>query len=498
MNDPGGGQFGKLYHDGLIPARLTAYQSGRYSWAEQYQDQSGYLQDHPQGRGGTAYSGPLGSPAVEINGNVVAVPAYAWLRQRGPVEGVVSYDFQAGAGGVSGGVSLASGDTNNFYSFNVFNNYFTWVYTTVVGSGRVSIPDLTFPSPKLRAVFYSGTLIQGITGGVSGRLAVIWNAGDGASPAEGPFSLGHLNPAAANGDRILCPAKGDYTLWPGDGAIIQFDGTPIAGAASGVWRFDHPTIGAGATVGGGGVSGLATYALRHLKVGSGLTYLRDETAGGEGAGIVMLTSGSAGSDRLVAVTSGDTTPGHLISKLISPDNSVLFTVTNGGGNEVYNAQVNFSGGPLSGFSPGSGGSAIANGEVILSGGYVCTTSFADTGLHITLPSAGQYLVQAEVTGSISVSGTGGAYVSCRLSDRTAGAAYTDTVRVVCEAETTSAIGRGTAPCGRIISVGSGITVSLDATYTATGAVASGQAVIHGGVSPTTTGTTLIRYLRLGN
>lgn len=197
-------------------------------------------------------------------------------------------------GAVASGPSLASGDTNNWYSFNNFYNltqfynanFFnltTYNYAWVILSGSYSGYPLS-GYPKLRVDARSGTQIHGFLSGSSGQILYLWNAG------TMPFTLMDKSQSAPSGTRIWVPLSGsDYTLWPDDGCILQYDGfSGIDGR--GRWRFDVPTIGGGNTVGGGGVQGIRTYALRDLRAGSGITYVN----GGMGQGVLMVARAESG------------------------------------------------------------------------------------------------------------------------------------------------------------------------------------------------------------
>ncbi len=106
--------------------------------------------------------------------------------------------------------------------------------------------------------------INNFTGGVKGQLLVVWNTG------SFPLILTSLG-------NILTPLGQAYTLWPNDGVTLEFDGS--------VWRFDNPSIGAGTNV-----STATTYAIRHLKFGTGLTYVDNS----DGSALITATGGAGG------------------------------------------------------------------------------------------------------------------------------------------------------------------------------------------------------------
>lgn len=158
-----------------------------------------------------------------------------------------------------------------------FNSYFNWTYATVNLGGTYNDYTLSDIS-KLRIVANTTTTINGITNGTSGRMLVVWNVGPNR------VILKNQNAAAA-ANTVITPIQNDYTIWPNDGVILEYDGT------SGMWRFDHPTFAGGDTA-----SGARTYGLRHLKFGTGLNYT-DVT---DGTAVVTLGSGAIGSGYIVS------------------------------------------------------------------------------------------------------------------------------------------------------------------------------------------------------
>jgi len=148
-----------------------------------------------------------------------------------------------------------------------------------------STPDGTIPLPagyaKVRFAPQSTLNVTGFSGAVNGQILILWNAGAGTKVV-----LAHNvgTPASAG---ILTPLGYDYTLWPNDGLIIEYDGL------SQRWRFDCPTFAAGFSSGGQA----ATYASRWLKPGTG----------------ILITDQGDGSDVISATPAGGTAAGNDIS-----------------------------------------------------------------------------------------------------------------------------------------------------------------------------------------
>ncbi len=94
-------------------------------------------------------------------------------------------------------------------------------------------------------------------------------------------------------------------------------------------------------------AGTALYMTNLLTfAGDATVSLGTVTSGGINEAVITVTaSGAAGTDRLVTVTSGDTTPGPLVDKLVSLSGSVTFKVVNSGGNEKYDLEARQTSGP---------------------------------------------------------------------------------------------------------------------------------------------------------
>lgn len=179
--------------------------------------------------------------------------------------------------------------------------------------------------------------------------------------------------------------------------------------------------------------------------------------------------------------SDDSTPGYLIDKIVAGTNVTITEI----GTTNKQLQIASTG--------GGGGTTGTNGETVLPSSYTVTATFGATGLSVNLPSAGTYLVQAEVSGSITNNGTpAGGYVQARLWNVTAGAMVADTLRVVCECPAVGTTGTGSTVCGRIITVSGATTIRLEAQYISTGTVLGASILL----STSSFGTTLMRYIKL--
>lgn len=99
-------------------------------------------------------------------------------------------------------------------------------------------------------------------------------------------------------------------------------------------------------------------------------------------------------------------------------------------------------------------------------------TYAGTGLTVTLPSAGTYLVLGNIRSTVAVSAGAGANISFRLRDTTAGSDVSTSTRIGAYASTTGAAYITTTPIAELIAVASSHVIELYAasntgtTYTA--------------------------------
>lgn len=162
---------------------------------------------------------------------------------------------------------------NNTFQFSgpgplIFNTIIAIGYTTITNPTTNTIINYG-NSSKLRIVTSADIDIQGFTAGIPGEQLYLWNVG------PGKVRLLHANATALAANASINTPLGQtipnshYTLWPGDGVIIEYDGVSL------FWRFDPPTIAAGDAT-----STPITYAIRFLHFGAGLTYA--DLGNGEG------------------------------------------------------------------------------------------------------------------------------------------------------------------------------------------------------------------------
>lgn len=104
--------------------------------------------------------------------------------------------------------------------------------------------------------------------------------------------------------------------------------------------------------------------------------------------------------------------------------------------------------------------AATNGSATLGSSYtVSGTSYADTGLSVTLPAAGTYLVIGEVAGYLYMT-SGAGSLTCRLYDTTNAAAISESDRRIIQ--TVGDQNQGTIPILVVVTVAGSTTIRLEA------------------------------------
>lgn len=197
-------------------------------------------------------------------------------------------NFYSGITLYGGTINLLSGATipATVNSGNINNTnlaVFTWpirVFPTVITSISGGILQAS-GYPKVFLDPSSGNNLTGVERGFDGQILFVQYPGE----MSGSLNFQHN---AAGLDSVWNPLLDTYTLWPGDGGILEYDGT------SGVWRWDHPTFGAGGTSTSGNRSLPDEYSCRQILFGSGLTTV---SSGGEV--LVYVNSGIGGSTSAV-------------------------------------------------------------------------------------------------------------------------------------------------------------------------------------------------------
>jgi hypothetical protein len=230
-----------------------------------------------------------------------------------------------------------------------------------------------------------------IADGGSGQAVLLFNNST-------TWDIEFVHDAVAAPERIYCPESVTYVLRPLCGVWAWHDPTAQAWRLAG--QDDRVKVTAG--------DAAAEYLSDKLTSNDGSI---DMTVVDTGAGVEVLdlsVNFPPDTDELAAVTAFDTTPGYLSDKVVSTDGSVTLTVLNPGADEQLDLSV-------------TGGVTAASGRAQLGGAYTCTTSFADTGVSVTLPSAGTYLVTATVQAIVSDPSANGSHVEVKLRNTTAGA-----------------------------------------------------------------------------
>ncbi len=177
-------------------------------------------------------------------------------------------------------------------------------------------------SSKLRVnASSSSSKITGFAAGRSGQLLVVWNVGSHG------LVLADQNGGSMAANQILCPLAADYTLWPKDGVILEYDGI------SNRWRFDVPTVGAGDG------TALKTYAIRQLKFRTNLTY----TDNNDGSAFIDAAGGGFGAGESGAVPlASDYTLTSSMSNVTSGAGDVAVTLPTASGIYILQAMVTAS------------------------------------------------------------------------------------------------------------------------------------------------------------
>lgn len=146
---------------------------------------------------------------------------------------------------------LVSGASSGNATIN-FNGFFSLrpTFVSVFGGGVYTLTD---SDVKLGFSLTGDVTVNGFAGGVHGRILYLWNVGTGKVV---------LANEAAGANSIFTPLQKDYTLWPRDGCIIEYDAT-LPG-----WRFDVPTVAASSGI--VTAANIEVYAARHFRFMSGV------------------------------------------------------------------------------------------------------------------------------------------------------------------------------------------------------------------------------------
>jgi hypothetical protein len=114
------------------------------------------------------------------------------------------------------------------------------------------------------------------------------------------------------------------------------------------------------------------------------------------------------------------------------------------------------------------------GSATLPTTYNVTSSFANTGLSVSLPSGGKYLVWGQIRCQLQVSVSTG-NITIRLYDSTAGSAITDSERISSYSTGSMVVG-DSVPISEIITVSGASTIALQAMIPAGPTYLSAQVV----------------------
>lgn len=137
---------------------------------------------------------------------------------------------------------------------------------------------------------------------------------------------------------------------------------------------------------------------------------------------------------------------------------------------------------------------LTNGTSVLAADYNITAAsgtFVDTGLSVTLPSSGTYLIIANVRYRMMMSSGTFASIDIKLYNSTLGADVTDSIRR-CIYTTTTAQLQNTIPAHVIATVTASNTIKLYAARTFDGTLTSSDIA-----SGATTGRTTLSYIKIG-
>lgn len=112
---------------------------------------------------------------------------------------------------------------------------------------------------------------------------------------------------------------------------------------------------------------------------------------------------------------------------------------------------------------GGSGPAGPAGPAVLGAAFPLTSTgtYQDTGLSVSLPSAGTYVITAQVRATL-VSTVGAPYATARLYNVTAGAAVSESELFVAFAPTAGTYAINTATLTKVITVGAASTIRLEA------------------------------------
>lgn len=86
--------------------------------------------------------------------------------------------------------------------------------------------------------------------------------------------------------------------------------------------------------------------------------------------------------------------------------------------------------------------------------------YSDTGLSVTLPSAGTYRLTADVRAEVLVSAGAGAFIECEYYNSTDAAAVSNSERIMAQANQVNVLSQGTWPMNKIITVAASKTIKL--------------------------------------
>lgn len=135
----------------------------------------------------------------------------------------------------------------------------------------------------------------------------------------------------------------------------------------------------------------------------------------------------------------------------------------------------------------------SSGESILGSPYtISSSSFSDTGLSVTLPSAGTYFLYANVRGSLAISGGGAADLAIEFYNSTDSAAVTNSETQLLLTVVTGQVMQGTAPMTCIITVAASKTIKLYAKRN------SGPTFTASSIESDASGRTRMGYVKLAS
>jgi hypothetical protein len=138
------------------------------------------------------------------------------------------------------------------------------------------------------------------------------------------------------------------------------------------------------------------------------------------------------------------------------------------------------------------------GEAALSSDYNITAAqgtWVGTGLSLTLPSAGTYLVSGDVRGYISHSTSSAtAFIVAKLRNTTDAADVTNSERLVTFEGTVNVVHHATVPVGNIVTVSASKTIELYAKRD--GSTSPAPTYVNSYISSGANGRTVLRYIRI--